>query len=215
LLLFMLDIVRALRLRSSRNRNDENSPPKPILHLAAGAPCRPGVGTMKKRTMQAVACAISVNAAIAGASSAQIALSPSRPLPRQTNLEWTKDATVLVIAPDGTWGTATAPSHGRALANAIANCKSKYRQEIGCGYRSVSVRAGWSLAIRCGRENIIVAAKTLLAVEQAAVDSELKLRRDYQPDMPPCVRVVLVDPDGSIIAPDVAHLLRFVVDRRR
>jgi hypothetical protein len=168
---------------------------------------------MAERIMQAMACAISISIAAVGASSAQTALSPNTPLPAQMNLEWTKDVTVLVIAPDGTWGTATEPSVHQASAKAIANCKSKYRHDIGCGYRSTSIRAGWSFVMRCGRESIIVAAKTLHAAEQAVVNSELALRRDYYPDMPPCVRVVSVDPDGGIIAPDVGHLLRFVIDR--
>ena len=163
--------------------------------------------------MQAAACAISISVAAVGASSAQTVSSPSPPPLGQTDAEWTKDVTVLVIAPDGTWGTATEPSFDRALSKAIADCKSKYRHEIGCGHRSTSVRAGWSLLLRCGQENIIVAARTLHAVEQAAVDSELNLRRDYRPEMPPCVRVVSVDPDGRIIAPDVVHLLRFVMGR--
>ena len=165
--------------------------------------------------MQATACAISISVAAAGASFAQTVLPPNPPLLAQTDAEWTKDVTVLVIAPDGTWGTATELFFSRALGKAIANCKSKYRHEIGCGYRSTSMRAGWSLAMQCGQENIIVAAKTLHAAEQAAVDSELNLRRDYKPDMLPCVRVLSVDPDGGIIAPNVVDLLRFVIDRKR
>lgn len=168
---------------------------------------------MRKRIMEAAACVISISIAAAGASAAQTALSPSPPLLAQTNAEWTKDVTVLVIAPDGTWGTATEPYFHQALAKAIAHCKSKYRHEIGCGYRSTSVRAGWTLAMRCGKENIIVAATTLHAAEQDAVNSELNRRRDYYPDMSPCVRVVSVDPGGRIISPDVEHLLRFVMDR--
>ena len=93
------------------------------------------------------------------------------------------------------------------------NCKSKYRRELGCGYRSTFIREGWSLVLRCGDENIIVAAKTLHAAEQAAVNSELTLRRDYKPEMPPCTRIVSVKPDGRVIAPDVAGLPRFVNDR--
>jgi hypothetical protein len=166
---------------------------------------------MRKHIIKAVACVIGFSIAAAGASAAQTALSPSPPA--QTHAEWTNDVTVLAIAPDGTWGAATGPFHSEALARAIANCKSKYRHEIGCGYRSTSIRAGWTLALRCGRENIIVAARTLHAAEQDAVNSELNLRRDYYSDMPPCVRVVSVDPDGRIIAPDVEHLLRFVMDR--
>ena len=123
--------------------------------------------------------------------------------------------TALVIAPDGTWGTATEPRVNEALGKAIANCKSKYPHEIGCGYRSTFIREGWSLVLRCGRENIIVAENTLDAAEQAAINSEFRLRRDYKPDMPPCIRVTTVKPDGGIIAPDVAHLLLFVMDRTR
>ena len=170
---------------------------------------------MAERIMQAMACAISISIAAVGASSGQPALSPNTPLLEQTSFEWTKDVTALVIAPDGSWGTATEPLVGTALAKAIANCKSKYLRDIGCGYRSTFIRAGWSLALRCGRESIIVAAKTLHAAEQAAIDSELDLRRNYHPDMPPCVRVVSVDPVGAIIAPDAMQLLRFVMDRAR
>jgi hypothetical protein len=170
---------------------------------------------MIERLMKATVCAISISVAAAGASSAQMTLSANPTLLEETNDDWTKDFTVLVIAPDGTWGTATEPSYGRSLAKAIANCKSKYGHEIGCGYRSTSIREGWSLVLRCGDENIIVAAKTLHTAEQAAIDSELRLRRDYKPEMPPCVRVVSVDPDGRIIAPGVAHLLRLERDRRR
>ena len=168
---------------------------------------------MREHLIKATVCAISISVAAVGASSAQTALSPNPPLLAQTNDDWTKDYTVLVIAPDGTWGTATEPSYAGALAKAIANCRSKYLREIGCGYRSTSIRAGWTFVMRCGQENIIVAAKTLDAAEQAAVDSELNLRRDYKPDMPPCVRVLSVAPDGRIIAPDVAGLLQFVRDR--
>jgi hypothetical protein len=165
--------------------------------------------------MNAMVCAIIISVASTGAGSAQTALSPNPPRQVQTNDDWAKDVTALVIAPDGTWGAATEPFPGPALGKAIANCKSKYHHEIGCGYRSTFIRAGWSLALRCGKENIIVAEKTLDAAEQAAIDAELRLRRDYKPDMPPCVRVVSVDPDGRIIAPDVAHLLEFVMDQRR
>ena len=38
---------------------------------------------------------------------------------------WDKDVTLVAIAPDGTWGVATEPFIGRAIANAIADCKKK------------------------------------------------------------------------------------------
>lgn len=174
---------------------------------------------MRKHIMQAVAFAFGISIAAADASSAQPVLfsnpAPNLRPPAHTDSNWSKEVTVLAIAPDGSWGTATAPFINEAIGRAIANCKTKYRGEIGCGYRFTSIRAGWSFALRCGQENILVAEKTLQAAEQAAVNSELRLRRDYYPDMPPCVRVVSVDPDGRIIAPDVVDLLRFVMHSTR
>ena len=161
--------------------------------------------------MRAAACAIGICVVAAGASGAQD-LSPP---PVRTNFDRAKDVTVLAIAPDGTWGVATEPSMGQAIGRAIADCKRKYRHAIGCGYRSASIREGWLFVMRCGRENILAAGKTLQVAEQAAVDSEFGLRRDYRPDMPPCVRVVSVGPDGGIIAPDTAQLLRLVMNRRQ
>jgi hypothetical protein len=166
-----------------------------------------------RRLIQATACAIGISIVGVSASSAQLASSPNPPLLAQSNDEWMLDVTALVLAPDGTWGTATESTPAQALAKAIANCKRKYRGEIGCGYRSTFIREGWSLVLRCGDENIIVAAKTLHEAEQAAVYSELTLRRDYKPEMPLCTRIVSVKPDGRVIAPDVAGLPRFVKDR--
>lgn len=108
--------------------------------------------------------------------------------------------TVLTMAPDGSWGAATASPIGRAIAFAIANCKLDYQRDIGCGAYLSSIRAGWSLGIRCGREIIVVAEDTLGAVEQAATRREAMLRL-YVSDMPSCRRVVTVDPNGTIIVP--------------
>jgi len=112
--------------------------------------------------------------------------------------------TVLTMAPNGSWGTATSPSTNRAIADAIANCKAMSRSEIGCGATSTTIAAGWSLGIRCGRENIIAAAKTLADAEQAAVNREHELRRLYVPDMPSCRRVVTVDAQGTPHVGEVA-----------
>src|SRR5215208_271324 len=143
-------------------------------------------------------------------SSAETVLPLSKALSAQTDNDWMKDVTALVIAPDGTWGTATEPFAGPALGKAIASCKSKYGKEIGCGYQSTFIREGWSIAFRCGGPNFLAAAKTLHAAEQAAVKSELNLRRDYRPDMPPCVRLVSVGPDGRVIDRQVVDVLHFV-----
>ena len=127
---------------------------------------------------------------------------------------WDKDVTLVAIAPDGTWGVATEPFIGRAIANAITDCKKKYHGKIGCGSRITSVRGGWSLGKRCGDRSIFVAEESLAKAEQAATDRETELRQLYAPDMPPCVRVMSVDPNGDVVAPDVADLLRLVTQRQ-
>src|SRR5262249_39681035 len=160
-----------------------------------------------KRVITATACVISISLAAVGASLAETAPPSTARSVGQTDGEWMKDVTALVIAPDGTWGTATEPYTNQALAKAISHCKSKYGEKIGCSHRSTFIREGWSLVLRCGQESIIVAEKTLSAVEQAAVNAELRLRRDYKPDMPPCVRTVSVSPNGAVIAPDARDLL--------
>jgi hypothetical protein len=75
--------------------------------------------------------------------------------------------TVLTLAPDGSWGAATESMSNRAIANAIAECKFKYRAEIGCGGYQVAVQQGWILGIRCGNENILAAARDLAEAERS------------------------------------------------
>src|SRR5262245_28638308 len=106
--------------------------------------------------------------------------------PASAGDDWRTDVTVLTIAPDGTWGVATDDLVAHAIALAIADCKRKYRRDIGCGHRLTSVRAGWSLAFRCGNENIIVAERNLADAEQLARRQEVELRAVYVPDMPAC-----------------------------
>ena len=108
--------------------------------------------------------------------------------------------TVLTMAPDGSWGTATSALVNRAIATAIANCRAAHQREIGCGARSTTIQAGWSLGVRCGHKNIVVAEKTLADAERAARHRESELRRLYVRDMPSCRRVVTVDPKGAIVA---------------
>jgi hypothetical protein len=128
--------------------------------------------------------------------------------------EW-NDITVVAIAPDGTWGVATEPNLHRAINDAIGDCKRKYERKIGCGSQITSVVSGWSLGKRCGNYVIFVAEKSLAHAEQAATNREAELRQLYAPNMPPCVRVMSVDPHGNVVAPDVAELLRILVDRPR
>ena len=119
--------------------------------------------------------------------------------------DWMHDVTVLTMAPDGAWGVATEPALNRAIAGAISNCRAKSGADLGCGAYFSTVRAGWSLGIRCGGENIIVAERVLADAERSASRREVDLRTNYVPDMPPCNRVVTVDPSGRIIAPTVDY----------
>lgn len=110
---------------------------------------------------------------------------------------WTAGWTVLTIAPDGSWGVATAQGVGQAIARAVSNCRKAYGLELGCGHQLTTIQAGWSLAFRCGEENIIVAAQQLREAEALAARREAELRAVYVPSMPRCRRVVTIDPRGE------------------
>ena len=119
--------------------------------------------------------------------------------------EWAHDFTVLTMAPDGAWGTATDSRINRAIFLAISNCKAMSHAALGCGAYLATVRGGWSLGIRCGGENIIVADRNLAEAEQRAYRRETELRTLYVPNMPPCDRVVTVDPNGAVVKPPVGY----------
>ena len=108
--------------------------------------------------------------------------------------------TVLTLASDGAWGTATESSTSRAIAFAIRDCKAMSRRVLGCGAKFTTVRAGWSLAVLCGDETIIAAATQLAAAERMAIKREIELREVYRRNMPPCVRVATVNPNGVVVA---------------
>jgi hypothetical protein len=112
------------------------------------------------------------------------------------------DWTVLTVAPDGAWGTSTEGYLNRAIADAIQRCRAMSRSTLGCGAYQVSVQAGWALASRCGRENILAKGATLAEATESARQRELELRRLYQPAMESCRQLVVVAPDGSVKAPE-------------
>ena len=128
---------------------------------------------------------------------------PERPRaqPGAADSEWMLDHTALTLAPDGRWGAATERYVNHAIAGAIANCKAKSGAQLGCGAHLATIRAGWSLGMHCGDHIIVVAERALADAELMAQRREQHLRAHYAPDMPPCVRVVTVDPNGRIIAP--------------
>jgi hypothetical protein len=109
------------------------------------------------------------------------------------------DWTVFTMAPDGAWGSATEPSVGQALARAIGNCKAMSGREIGCGAQSRAFKGGWILATRCGDTNILVAERRLADAEWAARERETDLREHYARDLPPCRRVLTINPRGGVM----------------
>jgi hypothetical protein len=126
-----------------------------------------------------------------------------------TSPGWTADdarddypyRTVLTLAPDGSWGTATDSDTASAIAAAIRDCKAMSRRANSCGAKFTTVFKGWSLAVLCGDETIIAAASQRAEAERMAVAREAELRLIYRRDMPPCVRVATVGPDGAVLAP--------------
>ena len=125
----------------------------------------------------------------------------AQPLVDEADL-WMQDHAVLTMSLTGEWGVGIDPDIARAIKAAIDNCRKMSRAKPpmdGCGADFSSIRAGWSLGIRCGRHNILVADRDLAKAEQQALARERELRQRYAPQAPPCVRVVTVTPAGYVI----------------
>ena len=88
------------------------------------------------------------------------------------------------------------------------SCDQKLQGNVGrgAGLRRLSDHSARRLefGIRCGRENIITADRDLAEAERRALKREVDLRESYVPNMPPCVRVVTIDPNGNIVVPPVS-----------
>jgi hypothetical protein len=89
---------------------------------------------------------------------------------------------------------------GQALAKAIGNCKAMSGTRIGCGAQFRAIQAGWIVASHCGDRTIVVAGRLLADAERAARERESDLRQRYAPDLPPCRRVLTVNPRGGVMA---------------
>ena len=109
--------------------------------------------------------------------------------------------TILTLSRVGGWGVATDYSVSRAITDAIHACKAMSNVPSDCGAKFTSIFVGWSVAVLCGDETIITAAGRLDDAERAAVKRENELRVVYQRNMPPCARVVTIDPHGRAVVP--------------
>jgi hypothetical protein len=119
----------------------------------------------------------------------------------ESDAEWT----VLTVAHNGAWGLSTARSQGEAIAGALRQCQSRSPDPADCGAELVAYRIGWGLAILCGDHRVVVSADDLAAAEAAAYERIAALKQSYASGLPPCRRLVTVDPAGAVMtvkAPD-------------
>jgi hypothetical protein len=110
------------------------------------------------------------------------------------------DVTVVTLARNGSWGVATAGATGEAIAAALRSCRAMSGAPTDCGAQSVATRGGWVVADLCGDHQIIVSGSTRENAETAAFDQQRRVRSLYVPDLPPCRRILTVDPGGAIAA---------------
>jgi hypothetical protein len=160
---------------------------------------------MIRRSLLGVTLALALTLGAVAAALGQLASSQPPAIE-----SWAHDFTVLTIAPDGAWGAATDSRIHTAIHLALSDCQAMSGKELGCGADLTTVRGGWSLGIRCGNENIIVADRNLAEAEQRARRRETELREYYRREMPPCARVLTVDPNGTVVglAPGYAGRVR-------
>ena len=118
--------------------------------------------------------------------------------------DWLHDMTVLMMFGEA-WGFASDPMFERAVADALTNCQKMSGTKFGCGGVFTTIRAGWTLGVRCGRTTIIVADKDLAEAERRVLSREDELRTQYRREMPTCVRVVTIDPGGESVTPELAR----------
>jgi hypothetical protein len=125
------------------------------------------------------------------------------------------DWTVVTLARDGSWGVAIASTQGQALAAAIRDCNEMAAALTDCGAQFVTTRGGWVVANLCRDHKIIVAAGTREVAEQLALFREIDLKELYVPDLPPCSRVLTVDPRGTAVPGQATSQRHVEVQRRR
>jgi hypothetical protein len=121
--------------------------------------------------------------------------------------------TVVTLARDGSWGVATAGSTGEAIAAAVRACRAMTTRLTDCGARFTTTRGRWVVANLCGDHQIIEAADTREGAEAATAEREIATRKIYIPALPPCRRVLTVDPAGAITADDPRHYTRATAER--
>lgn len=131
--------------------------------------------------------------------------------------DWMHDVTVLTVARNGAWGTATREHSSAAIAAAIADCRQRAAGSgsngSDCGARQVYTRKGWSLAYSCGERTFAVSGRTIVEAHVAAVAQEIDWREVSRLDAPACRLLVAIGPDGRPEDPGLAIDLLPVVSK--
>ena len=143
-------------------------------------------GSLSRQRLGKIGCAVVLLIGISTGAFGQVRLVS------EVDADWT----VLTMAPDGAWGTATEEYSHQALANAIKRCRAMSTQTLGCGAYAVHVQRGWAIGMRCGNESILATGTILAEAVDGARNRADELRRNYYPEMPGCRTVVTVAPGG-------------------
>ena len=112
--------------------------------------------------------------------------------------------TVLTVAHTGTWGLSTARSQSEAIAGAVRQCQSRAADDSDCGAELLAYKVGWSLAILCDDSRVLVSAASLEEAETVAYERLAVLRRSHGSGLPPCHRLLTVDPEGAVTTGEVS-----------
>ena len=96
-------------------------------------------------------------------------------------------------------GGLTGSTQSQAIAEAIGFCRAVARPSSDCGAQFMATRGGWLIANVCGDQKVIAGGSSLVEAELDALNREISLQLLYVRDLPPCTRVVTVDPSGAII----------------
>lgn len=106
--------------------------------------------------------------------------------------------TILVMAPDGSWGVATTRFIYQGIASAMFRCKKMSGQVLGCGAQIQAANNEWIVVIRCRRTNIIVTGTTVSEAIKSAISRETSMRVTDYGDAA-CAQVVSVTPQGFVL----------------
>lgn len=115
------------------------------------------------------------------------------------------DWTVVTMAHDGSWGVVVGSTFGEALAEAIRACGAASSGPTGCGAQARAIRSGWIVALRCGDSNIVASERELADAERAVLNRETELRKLHSRNLPACLRVLAVGPNGAVHRPAWRH----------